>query len=177
MQTRMTLSTLLLSLLAGGCATYSSGQDDGGQEPGPIVGRACQEGADCGPGFQCFLSAPGGYCLEQEPDECLADNECPDDTRCAPREFSERVGHCLRACAAAADCRPGYQCRVIWLFPGDEDSPRSSGPVCWVPCTPGLDYMCNDNPLVSTLYGHCQQDGTCLCISGREINPDTGRCR
>lgn len=168
---------IVLGRAGSGCATYEAGDGDGGQNLGPIIGRACQEGADCGAGFQCFLSAPGGYCLEGEPDECFSDADCPEDTRCAPREYSQRVGHCLRSCASASDCRSGYQCRVVWLFPGEEQSPRSSGPVCWVPCTPGLDYMCNDNPLISTNYGHCNSDGTCQCLSDHELNPQTGRCR
>lgn len=44
------------------------------------------------------------------------------------------------------------------------------------PCTPGGG-SCNDDPFVSSIWGTCQADGTCLCKSGFEINPSTGRCR
>jgi hypothetical protein len=44
------------------------------------------------------------------------------------------------------------------------------------PCTPGGG-SCNDNPIVSSIWGTCQADGTCLCKSGFELNPSTGRCR
>jgi hypothetical protein len=53
------------------------------------------------------------------------------------------------------------------------DAPPDNGPP---PCTPGGG-GCNDNPIVSSIWGTCQADGTCLCKSGFEINPSTGRCR
>jgi hypothetical protein len=43
-------------------------------------------------------------------------------------------------------------------------------------CTPGADQTCNDNPVVSSLWGHCEV-GVCFCKEGRSINPATGRCR
>jgi hypothetical protein len=43
-------------------------------------------------------------------------------------------------------------------------------------CSFGRDQTCNDDPTVSTLWGHCNQDGTCSCMVGT-INPTTGRCR
>jgi hypothetical protein len=46
-----------------------------------------------------------------------------------------------------------------------------------VPCTPGADQTCNDDPRVSSLWGHCEATGVCTCAAGRTINPATGRCR
>ncbi len=45
-----------------------------------------------------------------------------------------------------------------------------------LPCTPGADQTCNDNPVVSSIWGSCQPDGTCACTSGHVVNPSTGRC-
>jgi hypothetical protein len=43
-------------------------------------------------------------------------------------------------------------------------------------CTPGMDQTCNDNDLVSSVWGSCRADGTCACKVGFTINPATGRC-
>jgi hypothetical protein len=43
-------------------------------------------------------------------------------------------------------------------------------------CTPGADQTCNDNPIVSALWGHCEADGTCSCNAGFAVNATTGRC-
>jgi hypothetical protein len=43
-------------------------------------------------------------------------------------------------------------------------------------CEVGHDQTCNDDPTVSSLWGHCNE-GQCTCNPGFEQNPDTGRCR
>lgn len=43
-------------------------------------------------------------------------------------------------------------------------------------CTFGMDQTCNDNPIVSSLHGKCNEDGTCTCYEGFEKNQQTGRC-
>jgi hypothetical protein len=43
-------------------------------------------------------------------------------------------------------------------------------------CTPGDNQTCNDNSLVSSLWGTCQSNGTCSCNAGFVINPNSGRC-
>jgi len=43
-------------------------------------------------------------------------------------------------------------------------------------CTPGMDQTCNDSPIISSLHGTCNSDGTCTCDRGWEKNPLTGRC-
>ena len=44
------------------------------------------------------------------------------------------------------------------------------------PCTVGADQTCNDNPIVSSLWGRCE-GGVCRCGDGREVNPVSGKCR
>jgi len=39
-----------------------------------------------------------------------------------------------------------------------------------------MNQTCNDNLLVSSIWGTCQPDGTCLCTAGHVVNPNTGRC-
>lgn len=43
-------------------------------------------------------------------------------------------------------------------------------------CTPGLNQTCNDNPIISSIHGTCDQDGTCWCNTGFTINAQTGKC-
>lgn len=44
-------------------------------------------------------------------------------------------------------------------------------------CTFGADQTCNDDPLISSVHGSCNQDGTCSCHPGFALNPQTGRCK
>ena len=57
---------------------------------------------------------------------------------------------CFEGCVQAADCAPV--------------------------CTPGADQTCNDNPIISSLHGHCTNAGQCVCGTGFVFNPNTGRC-
>jgi len=43
-------------------------------------------------------------------------------------------------------------------------------------CAYGFDPSCNDSPIISSIHGRCQADGTCLCNSPWTMNPATGRC-
>lgn len=43
-------------------------------------------------------------------------------------------------------------------------------------CTFSKDQTCNDSPMVSSLHGRCQTDGTCRCRPGFEKNAATGKC-
>lgn len=169
----------LLALLVDGCAVYPDRDDPDGGDPGDemTIGQACERDEDCGDFYQCLIGPPGGYCVMPDPNDCFYDTECPDDTVCAPRTISEQAGLCLRTCKDAGDCRDGYVCAVVELFPGDPASPSSSQKVCWLPCYPGANQLCNDDPLISALYGECQPDYTCGCYPGWQINPATGRCR
>lgn len=82
----------------------------------------------------------------------------------------------MRPCASSADCRPGYFCGIVELFPGQAGTPASPEPVCWTVCQPGIDQSCNDNPIWASIHGACEADGTCTCLNGNAKNPKTGRC-
>lgn len=58
----------------------------------------------------------------------------------------------------------------------DVTKARMDAPADVASCT-GSGGDCNDDPLVSAIWGTCQADGTCACKPGFEINPSTGRCR
>jgi hypothetical protein len=67
------------------------------------------------------------------------------------------------------------------------DGPHRDGPAAELPradsapdpgavCTPGMDQTCNDNPIVSSIWGQCTAEGVCVCNAGFVVNPATGRC-
>ena len=144
-------------------------------------GSACASEEDCGEGYTCYTLAPGGYCLPGAPGGPTAcaepDYPCPDGTVCSPLPWHAISGVCMAACSSTSDCRSGYVCRVVELFPGDEDTPTSPEPVCWTVCVSGMDQTCNDSAYISSLHGTCLPDGTCECYDGFPLNPETGRCR
>jgi hypothetical protein len=39
----------------------------------------------------------------------------------------------MKSCGMTNECRAGYTCAVVTLFPGQSNSPMSSTPVCWEP--------------------------------------------
>jgi hypothetical protein len=93
-----------------------------------VIGRPCATDSECGGGeMRCHLGPPGGYCTIF----CMGDAECPTGSVCSPVPFSRVPGICMKSCATAADCRTGYACDVVYLFPGDPNSPSSPSPVCW----------------------------------------------
>lgn len=146
-----------------------------------VTGSACSADAECGSGFMCNLEAPGGYCMQGSPGGPTAchDPDAPctaPGSTCSPLPWHQISGVCLRTCASAADCRPNQICAVVELFPGDPSSPKSPTKVCWTACQPGMDQSCNDNPVISSVHGTCEADGTCSCNAGFPKNPDTGRC-
>lgn len=96
---------------------------------GPI-GNACSSDAECGDMYRCQITVPGGYCVK----DCGGPGApCPEGTLCSPVPFSRVAGACMKACSSSAECRPGYACDVVYLFPSDPGSPKSGGPVCWEP--------------------------------------------
>lgn len=145
------------------------------------TGSACTTADDCGEGYDCYTLAPGGYCLPGAPGGPVACRDpeapCPEGTVCSPLPWHALSGVCMAPCANDGDCRDGYVCRIVELFPGEEGTPASPSPVCWTVCQPGMDQTCNDNPMISSLHGVCQDDGTCECNDGFPRNPETGRCR
>ncbi len=105
-----------------------AGPNDAGTS---VIGRPCTKPTDCSSGgeFQCQLSVPDGYCSMW----CAKDAECPAGSLCAPMPLSRVSGTCMTACSTSNDCRPGYVCEIVELFPGQPNVPKSSGPVCWEP--------------------------------------------
>jgi hypothetical protein len=124
-----------------------------------------------GAGRLLHAGRPGGPMGCRDPEQ-----PCPEGTTCSPLPRHAISGVCMLTCTTSADCRTGYICNYVELFRGDPGSPSSPNKVCWTACEPGVDQTCNDNPLISSLHGTCQDDGTCLCNSGFTPNPDTGRC-
>ncbi len=167
---------------AGAVDSGSGGTGDVVVDSGTTVtGQACKSDADCGAGYMCNTEAPGGYCMQGSPGGPTACHE-PDisctapGSTCSPLPYHQISGVCLRSCSSAADCRSNQICAVVELFPGDPSSPKSPTKVCWYACQPGMDQSCNDSPVVSSLHGKCEADGTCTCNAGFAKNPDTGRC-
>jgi hypothetical protein len=146
----------------------------------PVGGRACASTPDCGSGYSCYTLAPGGYCVgigsSGTPYCTMSASTCPAGTTCSPLPWHQISGLCLRTCAATAECRAGQQCNYVELFPGDPTAPRSAERVCWTACEVGMDQTCNDSPIISSIHGTCQPDGSCKCTGTWAKNPETGRC-
>jgi hypothetical protein len=143
------------------------------------AGNACATASDCGSGFACSDAAPAGYCVPLSATGSSVCNVsasiCPAGTTCAPVPWSQVPGVCMRTCTTTSECRVGQECNAVQLFPGDPNSPQSAEKVCWPACSPGMDQTCNDNPILSSIHGACQPDGSCVCGTWGK-NPETGRC-
>ena len=97
----------------------------------------------------------------------------PGDTRpCRCADDREGTQGCLRDGSGWSEC-------LCYVVEGEGEGPaEGEGEGEPEPaCTFGQDQSCNDSPLVSALWGHCEEDGTCTCFEGLEVNPETGRCR
>ena len=164
----------------GGAGGSGGESGSGGGGAAAATGNPCTSFADCGDGYDCNTEAPGGYCLPGAPggpDSCsLPDYPCPEGTTCSPLPWHAISGVCMKTCSKPEDCRAGYVCGYVELFPGDPTSPMSPDRVCWTVCQPGTDQSCNDDIGSSSLHGTCLPDGTCSCNPGSSKNPDTGRC-
>jgi hypothetical protein len=152
----------------------------GSTEPASTAGSACTAAAGCGAGFTCLTAAPGGYCVASSSipaTPCGASaSTCPAGTTCAPVPWSQMPSVCMRTCTATSECRAGQQCNYTEAFPGSSTGLRSAERVCWPACTVGMDQTCNDNPIISSIHGVCQPDGSCTCSGTWAKNPATGRC-
>ena len=56
--------------------------------------------------------------------------------------------------------------------PSDANDAADAAPIC----TPGQDQTCNDNPILSSLHGHCTDERTCVCKNDAAPNTTSGRC-
>jgi len=129
---------LLAVLVLGAACAGRTGKPEeaGAKKAGIVIGRYCDVDGDCGAGYRCFNNhtgstwVPDGYCLLAM-SACMKDNECPEGTLCSPLPWAQIPGVCLLACRDDSDCRKGYSCGAVELFPGEKDSPATSGKVCW----------------------------------------------
>jgi len=79
----------------------------------------------------------------------------------------------LALAASGASCRSeGHQepeHRGFVMAPVGPPAPRV--------CTFGADQTCNDDSLLSSVQGSCNQDGSCTCHPGFQVDPRSGRCK
>jgi hypothetical protein len=129
-------AALLVLGVACGARTGRTPDEKPVEETETAVGRFCEKDEDCGPGMYCFnehegsARVPDGYCMLANM-ACTKDVSCPEGTLCSPLPWAQIPGVCLLACRDQEDCRDGYKCDFVELFPGEPDSPRSPGKVCW----------------------------------------------
>jgi hypothetical protein len=102
----------------------------------PALGMACAGARDCGPGLTCKGDWPGGYCLLAHPDGAVRAcdpraSACGEGGVCSPLPHANIPGVCLKACDRTDECRPGYRCSPVELFPGEPRSPRGPASACW----------------------------------------------
>jgi hypothetical protein len=129
-------------------------------------------------------------CSRKAPDETIACNDGTGATNCCPTSAIVDTPCSAEGSIYRTACMPtingGYQTQQFckggrWagglglLACGKPISDGGSGDASFF-CTPGADQTCNDDPSVSSLWGHCEA-GICVCRVGRSINPATGRCR
>lgn len=160
-------AALSLCLALGACDRSSLTKKNDASLPGTTIKDAGSPDEPSSPdlGGKDTSDAPGS---EVTPDATVAD--APAGTDAAPAKD---------AIDAAVDRAADWGALEVQRGEVESDLAKvrldasADGPA---PCTPGGG-SCNDNPVVSSIWGTCQADGTCLCKSGFEINPSTGRCR
>jgi hypothetical protein len=151
----------------GGAGTSGSGGSSGGSEGVGGNGGGTGGGTSgAGGGGMTISSCPASRPPIGNP--CVGAFSCNYDDTC-------RCGVC---CYSSYRCTSG---RIEFL--GSNDGcmqatcdaglgPDGPQPVC----TFGADQTCNDNPILSSIHGHCTDAGTCACTFDAGTNPDSGRC-
>ncbi|MGC4116259.1 MAG: hypothetical protein QM765_17110 [Myxococcales bacterium] len=79
------------------------------------------------------------------------------------RHFTRYQAAAKAGCAADSDCKTDEAC-VAGVC-------KKKGV-----CTPGRDQTCNADPAISSLWGHCEDNGTCTCAAGRVLD-SSGKCQ
>jgi hypothetical protein len=161
--------------LAGGAGQAGSGGQGGsGAQAGSGGGRVCTPGVDQTCNADSRITALEGHCNQ--------DGTCACNTGYWTQYVSS-VGKCgcpptiPDSCDSDAVCS-GLPTPCFGLLSCvnhkcvHSTEPQDGGAFV---CTPGMDQTCNDNLSVSSLWGKCNQDGTCTCNSGFVINPSTGK--
>lgn len=135
--------------------------------------------------------APGTNCMQVATQaDCDMHSDCysvffdPQTCGCAGAGCCEHFDHCANS-NGGAQCYGGVSCAVatpfcdgayVVAYRNGCYEGCVNGADCAPVCTPGVDQTCNDNPIVSSLHGHCTDAGMCQCGSGFILNPNTGRC-
>jgi hypothetical protein len=164
---RILLLTLLLptALGVGACGGRSLGRPDGGDGGPRVDGDASNDTAADASGTD------GGTA------ETVACDDGTGATNCCPASAIVDTACSAEGLTCRTACMPtlngGYQTQKFC-----KDG-RWIGGLGLIPCSclPGADQTCNDDPIVSSLWGHCEATGVCTCKTGRSLNPATGRCR
>ena len=175
-----TFAPFAAAFLALACAGTDTDPADAGT---PLPCERPSYSDDCSqvPRFQCGFSGrcQGGVLKadwhehvlcdsgQEEIFELSCETACPEG--CAEGEIQDwpPTGQAF----VAGHCAPALDGGVE--DGGVEDGGADGGSACVF----GHDHTCNDDPEVSSLEGTCQADGTCVCNSGFELNPATGKCR
>jgi len=150
--------------LYSGANCGACGEDCGGTAC--IDGACSDEALNCG-GFAGFVCSTGEYCDYAAGNGCfVADGMglCRTQPELCTMQYDpvcgcDNVTYGNSCSAAAAEMSVQYlgECKTGV-------------------CTYGMDQTCNDNPIISSIHGVCNPDGTCLCAGGWAINPQSGRC-
>lgn len=171
--------------LAGDC----DGNTQNGCETALITARNCGACGRACPGTACviYTTAGGGYgtvCSFQRLN-CggVAGLACPSDQWCNYGDGCDAVdgmGLCTDTPTAIEDIL-SLRCGCDnWTYGNEQEAAASGvsirypGPCKIGVCTYGMDQTCNDDPTRSSIDGHCNQNGTCICNRG--YNAWTGRC-
>ena len=149
----------------GGAPGIGGAPGAGGTPVTPCVQSGSQSACDANPACHSVFLDPQNCSCDAGPGCCAAFHHCAEDpgaqcyggVSCAvtmpacegPYAVAYR-SDCYEGCVARSDCAPV--------------------------CTTGSDQSCNDNPIVSSLHGHCTAAGQCQCGTGFTLNPNTGRC-
>jgi hypothetical protein len=134
--------------------------------------------------------APAGCAQITTQTACDANPSCysvffdPNTCGCATAGCCARFNHCAEG-PAGAQCYGGVSCALnppfcegpyVVSYRGECYEGCVNSMDCAPVCTIGADQTCNDNPIISSLHGHCTAAGTCQCGTGLILNPNTGRC-
>jgi len=94
------LTSVLFSLLAGGCGDDGSDDGSGNAAVRRGVGAACTTDSDCKTDLVCLTEFKGGMCGIAE---CTTTSECPEGSVCVADSDLSR-NFCLLACDVKEDC-------------------------------------------------------------------------
>jgi hypothetical protein len=90
---------------AGAGVTSGSGASGAGPSGlGPVQCRTHEDCEDAGPDATCYVSTPGGMCVDCDP----VNGTCPPGTTCETDAMG--MTRCVRSCTDDLDCNVGMRC-------------------------------------------------------------------